>query len=91
MNKTENVRGEDPSPLAYTLKMRINKNLYQRKFDDYLNSIDMWLTENCEKKFSIHVISNADYDIPMEMDILFEDPNDAAYFKLGPLWEEEVN
>jgi len=87
-NKSINIRGDDDFLPGYKLTMQVNLNLDHRKFDDYINSVDMWLTENSEEQYSIHVTSVSDYNIPAEIELWFKDPEDAAYFKLGPLWDE---
>lgn len=84
------TRGEKPNPLGHQLIMSVNHDMNHHRFNDYINTIDMWLTDNCQGKYSIRIINMIDYYIADKVEISFENPEDAAFFKLGPNWSELI-
>lgn len=72
------------------IRMKINRNVEQHYSKDYINSIEMWCSAYCTGGYTISVFNTPKYNIPSEVSVLFDDPEDAAYFKLCPLWVEEI-
>ena len=73
-----------------TVNIRVDKSVSHRYFDDYINSIDMWCTVNCSGDYSIKVSEAPTYKLPINVEIEFAEPSEAAHFKLSPLWTEEI-
>lgn len=72
------------------INIEVDKNTRASYFEDYVNSIEMWCSANCSGGFDIEVSEAPTYHIPRKVTIGFEDAVDAAYFKLSPLWTEEI-
>jgi len=72
------------------ISMRVDKNITNRYFYDYVNSLDMWCAVNCSKAYNIIVSKAPVYTFPTEVVIEFTDESEAAYFKLSPFWVEEI-
>lgn len=81
----------DTKNTKHNLTMTVDLNVISRRFEDYLNSVEMWLETNCEGNWSISVSSLADYKIPQKVDITFEKEDDAIFFKLSPFWSEKIS
>ena len=70
--------------------MEVDNNLTNHQFEDYLNNVYLWLTENCEGKYSLQVSALAVYKIPEKVEVGFETDDDATYFKLSAMWADKI-
>ena len=73
-----------------TITMKVDKNIHNQYFDDYVNSIDMWCAANCSGDYTIDVSEAPTYNFPTKISVDFVDESDATYFKLCPLWADLI-
>jgi head-tail adaptor len=83
-------RDHSTSNILVSLIMSVDRNIDHRKFEDYVNSIDLWCAANCESGYEVIVSEEESYHIPLEVKVSFEDEQEAAYFKLSYLWSDLV-